>query len=177
MRKNDVAVFGIFNLIYLTVSCLLASLACAMVLWAVRFAVPGIDFAGEETVRAVVTGLASVALCAVLSYRDGYHYARFSLVGALLSAGAAGAVHFALGAVTRFWPVAFGPTKSLAGLIRYGGLLTEERMAQVSFGILALVGALIMLVYIAVFVLAGWLGCKNRLRDRAETKGESTISK
>ena len=176
MKKSDVTVFGIFNLIYLTVSCLLASLICAMVLWAVRFAVP-IDFAAEEIVRAIVTGLASMALCAVLSYRDGYHYARFSFAGALLSAGAAAAVHFALGAVTRFWSVAFGPTKSLAGWIRYGGLLTEERMDHVSFGLLALVGALIMLVYIAVFVLFGWLGCKKRLRDRAETQGESTISK
>jgi hypothetical protein len=95
----------------------------------------------------------------------------------MLLALIAAAVHFALGLVLRFPPVLFGAVKHLSGLIAFGQFYNAERMAKIPFETLALVGVIMMLVYVAAFVLSAKLGCAKRLLDREETVNGQTASK
>ena len=176
MKKHDLAVFAVFDLMYLVISCLAASIIGFLAVWGVNLFYDT-GFAVDAGIRVGVVGLASVGLCAVLAYYDGYRYASFSFRGTLVSAGIAAAVHYGLGLATRFVPVLLGPTRHLSGLIAFGEFYNAERIAAIPFGTLALVGAIMTLVYVGAFLLAGRLGCANRLRDRAETIGEVTASK
>lgn len=176
MKKNDFLVFAIFDLIYLFAACLAASLVGFVVVWGVNLFYDT-GYATDAGIRAAVVGLVSVGLCAILAYRDGYRYANFSWAESLLSAGIASAIHFVLGLTTRFAPIAFGPTRNLAGLGSFGGLFTAERVEKISFGVLIAVGAVMMLVYAVAFVLANRFGCQKRLRDRAETVDGQSASK
>ena len=176
MKKHDLAVFAVFDLMYLAISCLAASVIGFVVVWGLNLFYDT-GFAVDAGVRAGVLGLVSVGLCAVFAYYDGYRYASFSWRGSLISAGIAAAVHYGLGLATRFAPILFGPTRHLSGLIAFGEHYNEARIASIPLGTLALVGAIMMLVYVGAFLLAGRLGCANRLRDRAETIGGATTSK
>lgn len=176
MKKHDSVVFAIFDLMYLVVACLAGALIGFIAVWGVNLFYPT-EYVVDAGIRAGVVGLVSVGLCAVFAYRDGYRYASFSWSGSLISAGAAALVHYGLGLATRFAPAALGPTRNLAGLIAFGGFYNAERVSKIPFGTLALVGAIMMLVYAGAFVLAGRFGCARRLRDRAETMDGRTASK
>ena len=176
MRKHDAIVFSVFDFAYLAASCLLASLLGFLVVWGVNL-VYDFGFVADTVIRTVAVGLGAVGLCSVLAYYDGYRYANFTLVGYAVPALIAAAVHFALGLVLRFPPVLFGATKHLSGLIAFGQFYNAERMAKIPFGTLALVGVIMMLVYVAAFVLSAKLGCAKRLRDREETVNGQTASK
>ena len=176
MKKHDSVVFAVFDLIYLAVACLAASVLGFIVLWGVNLFYPT-EFVVDSAIRAAVSVLASVGLCSFLAYHDGYRYASFSWSGSLISASAAATVHYGLGLVARFVPALFGPTRHLSGLIAFGKFYNAERVSGIPYGTLALVGAIMMLVYAGTFVLASRFGCARRLRDRAETMDGCAASK
>ena len=176
MRKHDAIVFSVFDFAYLAASCLLASLLGFLVVWGVNL-VYDFGFVADTVIRAVAVGLGAVGLCSVLAYYDGYRYANFTLGGYAVPALIAATAHFILGLACRFPSVLFGATKHLSGLIAFGQFYNAERMAKIPFGTLALVGVIMMLVYVAAFVLSAKLGCAKRLRDREETVNGQTASK
>lgn len=171
MKKSDWVVFAIFDFIYLIMSCLLAKLVSELVLWMIdRFVV--LSYHDSAVISAVTLAVVSVVLVGVLTYRDGYRYATFRLTSSLLSAGAASLLHFAIGLVTRFAPVLFGPTRHIAGLASYGSFYNSAaRAKEIPFGMLAVWGLVMLLVYAAVMLLMNLVGCRKRLRDRAKTMG------
>lgn len=176
MRKSDVAVFAIFDLIYLFATCVLASGLAFLVLWGVNLFVP-ISYAVRAVIHTVVVFAASVGLGAFFAYRDGYRYTNFSWGSSALSAGIAAMVHYTLGLALRFLPFCFGPVRNAAGLFSFGEFYTAERVEKIPFGALAAVGAVMMLVYVGAFVLANRAGCANRLRDCAEIVDGQSASK
>ena len=176
MRKHDAVVFFAFDLAYLLVSCLLASLLGFVVVWGANL-VYDFGFVADTTIRTVAVGLGTVGLCSVLAYYDGYRYANFTFSGYTMPALIAATVHFVFGLVLRFPSALFGATKHLSGLAAFGNFYNTERIAKIPFGTLALMGAIMMLVYVAAFVLSAKLGCAKRLRDREETVNGQTASK
>lgn len=168
MNKNDLAVFAIFDFLYLLVACVAASLFGFLAVWGVNLFAE-VSFAVKAAVRGAILAGGATAVCGFLAYRDGYRYAAFSLKDSLLSAGIAAAVHFGLGLATRFAPLFFGAPRYLSGLFAFGGYFEAERIKRIPFGTLAVVGAILALVYVGVFILFGKLGCARRLRDREET--------
>ncbi len=176
MRKNDCIVFGIFDLIYLLTSCLLAKILADVVIKLVNVFIP-VDYFGGAVICVVGVSIASLILMSVLTFRDGYRYARFDGITALISSLAAAIIHFALGLLTRFEPLLCGPTRHLSGWISYGSYYNNlEKTESIPFGTLAVVGAIMMLVYAAVMILSGYLGCRKRLRDREGTVGDTEAS-
>ena len=176
LKKNDVIVFANFDFIYLMTACLLAKLLGDLVLKAADLFVP-VSYHHGAMISVVSVAVISLALVGLLTFRDGHHYASFHFASSLLSAGSAAILHFAIGLLTRFVPILFGPTRHLAGLISFGGFYNSvERTKQIPFGTLAVVGLLMMLVYAAVMILMGYIGCRKRLRDRAETTGSDEAS-
>ena len=168
MNKNDLAVFTLFDFLYLLAACFAASLFGFLAVWGVNLFVE-VSFAVKAAVRGVILAGGTMAVCGFLAYRDGYRYAAFSLKDSLLSAGIAAVAHFGLGLATRFAPLFFGATRYLSGLFAFGGYFEAERIKRIPLGTLALMGAILALAYVGVFVLCGKLGCAHRLRDREET--------
>ena len=176
MKRSDVPVFAIFDFIYLVTACLLAKLLGDMILTVTDRFVP-VTFHGGAIISVISVSVLSLAIVGVLTFRDGYRYASFDFVNSLLSAGIAAAVQFLLGLATHFWPIFFGPTRHLAGLISFGGFYnTATRIKQIPFGALAVVGLVVMLVYVAFIVFMGYIGCRMRLRDRKKTLGTDEAS-
>lgn len=176
MNKSDWAVFALFDLFYLFAACFVASLFGFLAVWGTNL-LAEVSFAVKAGIRGVILAGGSVAVCGFFSYRDGYRYATFSLGESLLSAGLAATVHFGLGLATRFAPLFFGPTRYFAGLISFNEHFVAERLGRIPLGTLALVGVLMLLVYVGSFVLFGKLGCARRLRDRSETVSGHSASK
>lgn len=176
MKKNECVVFGFFDLVYLLTACLLARLLSTLLLRFANVLVP-VSYHAGAILNVVTITVVSLALVGVLTFHDGYRYASFDPVVSLISAGAASLIHFGLGLATRFAPILFGPTRDLAGLISYGSFYNSPaRVEQISFGSLAVVGIIAMLVYVCVMLLMNWLGCRKRLRDRAITTGADGAS-
>ena len=176
MRKSDCVVFVIFDCIYLFAAGLMSHLIGSLVIKAVERFVD-LDFSGEAAVLSLVILGCMAAMIAILSYRDGYRYATFDTVGSTVAAGVAGLVYFLVGIPFRFAPVVFGPTRHFAGLVAYGDRYASDLVGEISLGIMIAVGVIILLVYAAVTVLAGYVGYRKRLRQRAELMGDQTASK
>ncbi len=172
MKRNDWAVFGIFDTVYLVTVCLLGKLVADLIVKLVDLFVP-VSYHAGAVISVIFTTLVSVVLLGILAFRDGYRYAAFDPIGPLI----ASAAHFALGLLSRFWPLLCGPTRHLSGLISQGGFYNSaQKVERISFGTLALVGMIMMLVYAAVLLLSSYVGCRKRLRDRAQTLGEDGAS-
>lgn len=171
MKKDECVVFGIFNLIYLLVSCFVARTLAHLLLKLIDVFVPVSYYAGA-IVGGVVMVLVTLTMMAVLSFFDGYRYAQFDASSALISAGAAAAIHLVLGMTVRFFPLLFGGVRDLAGLISYGTFYNSaSRVKEIPFGVLAVVGLILSMVYVLTAFLMKRFGCRKRLRDRAETMG------
>lgn len=176
MKKNDALIFAIFDLVYLVVACLAGAIFADLAVKLVNH-FTAISYFASAVIHAAVSGAVSVFLCGLFAHRDGYRYTAFSWGGSLLSGGSAAVVHFGLGLATRFAPIAFGPTRNLAGVIAFGENFTKERVPKISLAVLAVTGFVMLMVYVGAFLLGNRLGCLKRLRDRADTMGEQTASK
>lgn len=176
MRKSDAVVFAIFDFIYLITACLLAKLLADLVLKAADLFV-ALSYRQGAVISVIAVTVFSIAILGVLTFRDGHRYASFELSTSLVSAGAAAVLHFLIGLAARFAPLLFGPTRHLSGLISLGGFYNAvEKTKEIPMGTMALVGILIMLVYVAVMVLMSYLGCRKRLRQRQEIMGSDEAS-
>jgi len=176
MRRSDCVIFSIFDCVYLFTAGLVSHLLGALIIKAVeRF--ENLPFFGESLVYSSVILVGMIIMIAVLSYRDGYRYAIFDAVGSTVAAALAGLVYFGVGILFRFAPVLFGPARHFSGLIAYGDKYSSELVAEIPLGTMIAVGIIVLLVYAAVTVLAGYLGYRKRLRDRAVLTGEQSASK
>lgn len=173
MKKSDFWIFAIFEIVYLIVACLAGAIFADLAVKAVNYFTE-ISYSVSAVIHAAVSGVVSVGLCTFLAYRDGYRYAAFSWACSLCAAGIATVIHFGVGLATRFAPIAFGPTRNIAGLVSFGEFFIGDRVPKISYGALAAVGVVMMMVYVVGFVFGNRLGCGKRLRDRAETVGESS---
>ena len=171
MKKDECIVFGIFNLIYLVVSCFMARTLAFLLLRLLDVFVP-VSFYAGAIIGGILMVAVTIVMMAVLSYFDGYRYAQFDSAVTLISAGAAAAVHYAIGLLARFFPLLFGGVRDLAGLISHGSFYNSaSRVTEIPFGTLAAVGLILSMVYVATVFLMKRFGCRKRLRDRAETVG------
>ena len=171
MKKDECIVFGVFNLIYLFVSCFMAKTLAFLLLRLINVFVP-VSYYAAAIVSCVTMVTVTVAMMAVLAFFDGYRYAQFDFTVTLISAGAAAAVHFAIGLLARFFPLLFGGVRDMAGLISYGSFFNSaSRVSEIPFGTLAVTGLILSMVYVATVFLMKRFGCRKRLRDRAETTG------
>ncbi len=177
MRKNEALVFGIFNTIYLITGCLIAKLVDYLVIRAVERFVP-LSYHDAAVLSVVCVSALSLVFVGFMTYRDGHRYAAFDAATAWLAAGGAAGIHFLLGLATRFTPLLGGPTRHLSGLITDGSFYNSvEKTKAIPFGMLALVGICMMLVYATVMVLAAYVGCRRRLCSRNELTNTTVAPK
>ena len=176
MKKDECIVFGIFNLIYLFAACFVARTLAFLLLRLIDVFVP-VSFHTGAIIGGVTMIFVTVAMMAVLSFFDGYRYAQFDPSTALISTGAAAAIHWVLGLLVRFFPLLLGGVRDVAGLISYGTFYNSaSRVKEIPFGTLAAVGVILSMVYVLTAFLMKRFGCRKRLRDRAETTGTAGTS-
>ena len=166
MRNKDVSILALLNFLYLLVSCVAAQLFTKLIL---RFAVlfVELDFAAASAVRLVALLVISLGLFAFLGYKDGYRAASFVKEEAIPAVGLAALAHFLLALVFRFSPWLAGPTRHLAGFLSLGAAYNAtERIEEIPFMALALVGLFMALLWAGGYLLFSYVGFRKRLRDR-----------
>ncbi len=171
MKKGDILISSLFYAVYMLVSCIVVMCAEILILKLVNwFIVPS-----PLTVcvlRVIIYTVGVNAILAIAAYKEGYRAAYFSLVGTLISAVLATVMHFVFSLLFGFEAFASGAVKFISALIRFGSSLNSplfvgklDRFDMIPFFFINAA------VYIAVMLIFGKLGEKNRLRDRKELTG------
>ena len=80
--------------------------------------------------------------------------------------------HLLVCAIFRFTPWLAGPTRHIAGFLSLGAAYNAtERIEEIPFVALLLVGLVMAVLWSGTFLLATRLGARKRLADRAELMG------
>lgn len=166
MKNKDIPILAFLNFLSLLISCVAAELFTKLL---IRFVIlfVELDFASASAVRLFSLLLISTGIFCFLGYKEGYRSASFVREEAIPAVGIAALVHFLICLPTRFWPWFSGPTRHIAGFLSLGeNYNAEERMAEIPFVWLAVVGLCMALVWAALYLLSHYFGFKNRIRDR-----------
>ena len=133
-----------------------------------------LDFAAASAIRLVVLLAVSLGLFAFLGYKDGYRTAGFQKEEAIPAVGFAALAHLLVCAILKFTPWLAGPTRHVAGFLSLGAAYNAtERIEEIPFLALLLVGLLMAILWSGAFLLASYLGARKRLADREELTGEA----
>lgn len=173
MKNKDLPILAFLNFLYLLVACVAAQLFAKLV---IRFAVlfVELDFAAASAIRLVVLLAVSLGLFAFLGYKDGYRAAGFQKEEAIPAVGFAALAHLLVCAILKFTPWLAGPTRHVAGFLSLGAAYNAtERIEEIPFVALLLVGLLMAILWSGAFLLASCLGARKRLADREELTGEA----
>ncbi|MGM9644741.1 MAG: hypothetical protein ACI3X1_06615 [Eubacteriales bacterium] len=171
MKKGDILFGTALRSVYMLGSCI-------VIMFAEMLAIKIIDlFVGLSPlslciVRALIYTVGVNALLAIVSYKEGYRSASFSAVGTLISGALASLLHFLVSLLFSFEAFCSGGVKFITALVKFGASLNSESFS----GSLSRFDCIPFffanaLVYIAVMIIFGRLGARNRLRDREELTG------
>ena len=171
MKKGDVLFGTALRSVYMLGSCI-------VIMFAEMLAIKIIDlFVGLSPlslciVRALIYTVGVNSLLAIVSYREGYRSAEYSVVETLISGALASVLHFLVSLLFSFEAFCSGGVKFITALVKFGsGLNSESFSGSLSrFDCVPFFFAN-ALVYIAVMIIFGRLGARNRLRDREELTG------
>ncbi len=173
MKNKEIPILAFLNFLYLLVSCVAAQLFAKLV---IRFTVlfVELDFAAASVIRLIVLLVVSLGLFAFFGYKEGYRTAGFTKDEAIPAAGLAALVHLLLGLVFRFTPWLCGPTRHIAGFLSLGAAYNAtERIGEIPFVALLLVGLLMAILWAAGYLLLSYVGFRKRIRDRGLLVGNN----
>lgn len=174
MKKGDILFGTVVYSVYMLVSCVVMMFAEMLAIKIIDLFV-GLSPLSLCIVRALIYTVGVNALLAIVSYREGYRAASFSVVGTLISGALASLLHFLFSLLFSFEAFCSGGVKFITALVKFGSSLnsdsfsgTLDRFECIPFF------SLNALVYIAVMIIFGRLGARNRLSDREELTGNKT---
>ena len=173
MKKTEIFLGSIVYAVYMIVSCIVIMLCEILAIKIVNLFVVT-QYFELCIIRAVIYTVGVNALLGVISYREGYRAARFPILDTVISTVIASAIHLVFALLFSFEAFAAGGVRFITALFRFGDALngntfmgTLGRADFIPFFILN------SLVYIAVIILLGKLGEKNRLKQRESLTGKA----
>jgi len=174
MKKTDVLVNSIVYAVYMILSCIVVMFAEMLVIKVVNVLVE-IDYFELCIIRAVIYTLGVNALLAIISFREGYRAAYFSIPGAAISASLASLMHFLFALLFSFEAFASGGVRFISALVQFGTRLNLggftgklDTIKTIPFFFL------FALIYVLVIITFGKLGERKRLTSRIELTGSES---
>lgn len=174
MKKGDVLFGTALRAVYMLGSCIVIMFAEMLAIKIINLFV-GLSPLSLCIVRALIYTVGVNAILAVVSYREGYRSASFSVAETLISGALASILHFLVSLLFSFEAFCSGGVKFITALVKFGASLNSESFS----GSLSRFDCIPFffanaLVYIAVMIIFGNLGARNRLADREELTGNKT---
>ena len=174
MKKGDILFGTVICSVYMLVSCIVMMFAEMLAIKIINLFV-GLSPLSLCIVRAIIYTVGVNAILAIVSYREGYRSASFSVVGTLISGALASFLHFLFSLLFSFEAFCSGGVKFITALVKFGSSLNSEsfsgslsRFDCIPFFFLN------AFVYIAVVIIFGRLGARSRLSDREELTGNAS---
>ena len=127
----------------------------------------------EQTlIQTIIYAIVPIAVLAIVSYKQGYREASFNLLESVLSCVPVTVITFLLSVLFKFNRFVAGGTKQFSALIAYGDRITNfEHVTEIGYRYAIPVFLGLLVIYFAEITLFRYLGCKMRLKRRAELKG------
>lgn len=128
-----------------------------------------ISLYAQTIIRVVIYTIAPIAVIAVVSFKEGYREARFSLGEVSVSCVFASVGMFLVALLFRFNRFLVGGVKYISSLIAYGQNLSDaDQITNVGYRYAIPVFFGLFVVYSVVLAIFKKLGADKRLLDRAE---------
>ena len=174
MKKVDILVSSLVYAVYMIISCLVIMCAEILAIKIINLFVVT-QYFELCVIRAVIYTLGVNALLAIISYREGYRAASFSIVGTAISGAIATLIHFVFALLFSFEAFCAGGVRFITALVRFGSSLNSNTfmgtLTRVDFIPFFFINSL---VYVALMISFGKLGQYKRLADREDLLGENT---
>ncbi len=173
MKKVDILINSAIYAFYMLLSCIAIMVLEMLIVELFICKILGTYFPFSTltlaTIRAIIYTVGVNVLLGIMLYKDGYRSAVSSMPATLVSGLIASVLHFFFSLLFGFEAFCAGGVKFISAIYLFGSSLssaefsgTLERIDCIPFFFINSV------IYIAVMILAQWLGAKNRLSDRAE---------
>ena len=171
MKKIDILVSSLVYAVYMLISCVIVMCAEILAVKIVNLFVVT-EYFSLTVIRALLYTVGVNALLAVISYREGYKTAYFSIPETLISGAIATLLHLVFALLFNFEAFSAGGVRSITALIRFGSDLNSNALTS-SLTRLDFIPFFLLnsLVYIGTIIGFGKLGQYKRLADREELLG------
>ena len=171
MKKIDILVSSLVYAVYMLISCVIVMCAEILAVKIVNLFVVT-EYFSLTVIRALLYTVGVNALLAVISYREGYKTAYFSIPETLISGAIATLLHLVFALLSNFEAFSAGGVRSITALIRFGSDLNSNALTS-SLTRLDFIPFFLLnsLVYIGIMIGFGKLGQYKRLADREELLG------
>lgn len=171
MKKIDILVSSLVYAVYMLISCVIVMCAEILAVKIVNLFVVT-EYFSLTVIRALLYTVGVNALLAVISYREGYKTAYFSIPETLISGAIATLLHLVFALLFNFEAFSAGGVRSITALIRFGSDLNSNALTS-SLTRLDFIPFFLLnsLVYIGIMIGFGKLGQYKRLADREELLG------
>ena len=171
MKKIDILVSSLVYAVYMLISCVIVMCAEILAVKIVNLFVVT-EFFSLTVIRTLLYTVGVNALLAVISYREGYKTAYFSIPETLISGAIATLLHLVFALLFNFEAFSAGGVRSITALIRFGSDLNSNALTS-SLTRLDFIPFFLLnsLVYIGIMIGFGKLGQYKRLADREELLG------
>lgn len=126
-------------------------------------------------IRAVVYTVGVSAILSVISYREGYRAAKFSMLSTLIAGAIGSVIHFLFAFLFNFEGFCAGGVRFVTALIKYGRGLNHNSLMD-ALGRVDFIPFFFMIsaLYIGLMIVFGKLGEFMRLADRQELTGQQS---
>ena len=171
MKKIDILVSSLVYAVYMLISCVIVMCAEILAVKIVNLFVVT-EYFSLTVIRALLYTVGVNALLAVISYREGYKTAYFSIPETLISGAIATLLHLVFALLFNFEAFSAGGVRSITALIRFGSDLNSNALTS-SLTRLDFIPFFLLnsLVYIGIMIGFGKLGQYKRIADREELLG------
>lgn len=174
MKKIDILASSLVYAVYMLISCVIVMCAEILAVKIINLFVVT-EYFSLTVIRAILYTVGVNALLAIISYREGYKTAYFSIPETLMSGAIATLLHLVFALLFNFEAFSAGGVKSITALIRFGADLNSNALTS-SLTRLDFIPFFLLnsLVYIGIMIGFGKLGEHMRLADREELIGTNT---
>ncbi len=171
MKKSDILLGTLVYSVYMLFSCIVVMFAEMLAIKIINLFV-GLTPLSLCIIRAVIYTLGVNAILAVVSYREGYRAAYFSIPETIISGALASLLHFVFSLLFSFEAFCSGGVKFVTALFMFGSRLNSQSFSDAldRFDCIPLF-FVYAACYIAIMTVFGRYGARKRLIDRAELTG------
>lgn len=173
MKKVDILVSSLVYAVYMLFSCIVIMCAEILAIKIINLFVVT-DYLSLCIIRAVIYTVGVNALLAIISYREGYRAAHFSVISTAISGAMAAVMHFIFALLFNFEAFSAGGVRFITALVRFGSALNSNTfMGTLTRADFIPFFFLNSLIYVAIMIAFGKLGEYKRLADREDLTGSN----